>query len=66
MTKKSAKKAPKRGRPPLPPGARRDASIKLRLHPEERAELDAAAEAEGMTVTRLVLESIRFFRERTK
>lgn len=66
MPKKPAKKAPKRGRPPKPPEERRTATLGVRLHPDERMELAAAADAEGVTVTQLILAAVRFYRSRKK
>jgi len=34
-----------RGRPPLPRGRRKDATIRVRLRPEDKARLQSAAEA---------------------
>lgn len=36
-------KQPKMGRPPLPPGERMDVILRIRLTPDERAELGRAA-----------------------
>lgn len=60
-TKTTAKKAvaKRMGRPPKPEAERRTASLKLRLHPEERAELEAGAERLGETLTELVVTSVR-------
>lgn len=65
--KATAKKAAAKrmGRPPKPEGERRTASLKLRLHPEERAELEAGAERLGETLTELVLTSVRERLERS-
>ena len=51
MSKKVAKKAPKRGRPPKPPGERRDVNTRLRLRPDEWRAIADAAEAAGETIT---------------
>jgi uncharacterized protein (DUF1778 family) len=41
------RKKPKLGRPRLPPGENRGKALNVRFRPEERARLDAAAEAAG-------------------
>ena len=64
---KTAKvKAPKvkMGRPPKDPSARRTATLGVRLHPAERDEIQAAAEAEKLTVTELLLRAVRAYRAR--
>lgn len=67
MPKKPAKKTLRRlGRPPKPPGSKRDVSLNLRLRPDERARVDAIAAAEGLTVTALVLEAVEHFHARKK
>lgn len=41
------KRKPKLGRPKLPPGENRGKALNVRFKPEERARLDAAADAAG-------------------
>ncbi len=51
---------PKRmGRPPKRAGELRSASLNLRLHPSERAELEDGAKAFGLTVTDFILAAAR-------
>lgn len=45
----------KMGRPPKPPGERKDAELRIRLTPDERAELDRAAGEDTSTWARDVL-----------
>lgn len=48
-TKKVAKRG--RGRPPLPPGERREAWFKIRVLPAELREIRKRAKASGQTLT---------------
>lgn len=43
------------GRPPMPPGERKNAELRIRLTPDERAELDRAAGQDTSTWAREVL-----------
>lgn len=42
--------APKRGRPPVPPEARKDARVELRVHPDTKAVWQAKADAAGLSL----------------
>ncbi len=42
---------PKPGRPPLPPGAAKDARVEWRTHPETKAKALALAAAAGLSLS---------------
>jgi len=42
--------APKRGRKPIPPDARKDARVELRVHPNTKAAWQAKADAAGLSL----------------
>lgn len=41
----------KRGRPPVPPEARKDARVELRVHPDTKAAWQAKADAAGISLS---------------
>ena len=42
--------APKRGRKPVPPDARKDARVELRVHPDSKSAWQAKADAAGLSL----------------
>lgn len=42
--------APKRGRKPVPPEARKSARVELRVHPDTKADWQAKADAAGISL----------------
>lgn len=42
--------APKRGRRPVPPDARKDARVELRVHPDAKAAWQTKADAAGLSL----------------
>lgn len=49
MTKDTTE-TPKRGRKPVPPDARKDARVELRVHPDTKAAWQAKADAAGLSL----------------
>jgi hypothetical protein len=46
----AVQETPKRGRPPVPPDARKDARVELRVHPDAKAAWQAKADAAGLSL----------------